>query len=208
MTSTPNAKRRILLVDDDELILATIGQVLRNAGFETAEASSGAQALQLELEFNPDLAILDVVMTGMSGIELAQRLHTGTTTQFMFISARGEADIVRQATEHGAVGYLVKPFDIAQVVPAVETALGRADEIKRLRGRESSLTSALAAGRETGMAVGMLMAHFHVDRDLAFEALRSYSRANRRKVHEVANELLDSEELRSAFRALLKPASD
>ena len=131
MTTNPIPKRRILLVDDDMLTLTTIGQVLRQAGYETAEASSGAEALQVELEFSPDLAILDVVMEGMSGIELAQHFQAATATPFMFISARGEAEIVRQASEHGAVGYLVKPFDISQIVPAVETALGRADEIKR-----------------------------------------------------------------------------
>lgn len=204
MTNHTLSKRRILLVDDDLLTLTTISQALRHAGYETAEANSGAEALQLELEFSPDLAILDVVMSGMSGIELAKHLQAATATPFMFISARGEAEIVRQASEHGAVGYLVKPFDIAQVVPAVETALGRADEIKRLRGRESSLTSALAAGRETSMAVGLLMARFQTDRDSAFEALRSYSRSNRRKVNDVANTLLEAEDLHTAFNALLR----
>lgn len=207
MTTNPIPKRRILLVDDDMLTLTTIGQVLRQAGYETAEASSGAEALQVELEFSPDLAILDVVMEGMSGIELAQHFQAATATPFMFISARGEAEIVRQASEHGAVGYLVKPFDISQIVPAVETALGRADEIKRLRGRESSLTSALAAGRETSMAVGMLMAKFHTDRDSAFDALRSYSRSNRRKVNDVAATLLDAEDMSNAFRTLLRGKS-
>ncbi len=157
MTTNPIPKRRILLVDDDMLTLTTIGQVLRQAGYETAEASSGAEALQVELEFSPDLAILDVVMEGMSGIELAQHLQAATATPFMFISARGEAEIV--------------------------------------------------AGRETSMAVGMLMAKFHTDRDSAFDALRSYSRSNRRKVNDVAATLLDAEDMSNAFRSLLRGKS-
>lgn len=207
MTVTPPAKRRILLVDDDPLTLATIARVLRNAGYETEQAGSGEDALRLELEFDPALAILDVRMAGMSGIELARQLQASSTTPFMFVSALGEADIVRQATEHGAVGYLLKPFELAQIVPAVETALGRADDIRRLRGREASLSNALETSRETSTAVGLLMARYHVDREQAYDALRGYARAHRRKVVEVAASLLEAEDLFNAFRRSLREPS-
>lgn len=208
-TAPAPAKRRILLVDDDPLTLTTIARVLENAGYQTEQAGSGEQALQLEPGFNPDLAILDVKMAGMSGIELARHLQAGSSTPFMFVSALGAADIVRQATEHGAVGYLLKPFELAQIVPAVETALGRADDIRRLRGRETSLSSALEAGRETSMAVGLLMARYHVGRDQAYDALRSHARSHRSKVLDVAASLLEAEDLFNAFhRALRTPPAD
>jgi response regulator NasT len=198
--STP--KRRVLLVDDEPLTLATIGQILRNAGYETAEASSGKEALKIAFEFCPDLALLDVEMSEMSGIELAERLQVEGSIPFMFISAHAEAEIVKQATEHGAVGYLLKPFDIAQVIPAFEAALGRADEIKQLRGSEANLTIALNAGRETSMAVGLLMAKFATDRHTAFEVLRAYSRSNRCKMNEVAENILLAEEMFNNFKTL------
>lgn len=201
MTQTPPAKRRILLVDDDPLTLAAIARILSNAGYELAQASSGEQALALD--FLPDLAILDVRMEGMSGIELARHMQA-SATPFMFISALGSSDIVRQANQHGAVGYLLKPFDLAQVLPAVEMALGRAEEIRHLRGRESSLTSALVTGRETNMAVGLLMARYHTDREHAYQALRSYARSHRCKVQDIANALLDAEDLLNTFRGLLR----
>ncbi len=195
-------KRRVLLVDDEPLTLAVVGQVLRNAGYETAEASSGQQALQLSEEFAPDLVLLDVVMAGMSGIDVAMHLQANTTIPFMFISASGEADIVRRATEYGAVGYLLKPFEIGQILPAFESALGRADEIRRLRRNEATLTATLNAGRETSMAVGLLMARYESDRDTAFEVLRAYSRSHRCKINEVAKQLLAAEEMYSGLRQL------
>jgi CheY-like chemotaxis protein len=202
MVTQSMSKRRVLLVDDDLLTLTTISQVLRNAGYETVETTNGQDALNMIGQFNPDLAVLDVMMSGMSGIELAKHLHLETSIPFMFISAHAEADIVRQATENGAVGYLLKPFEIAQIIPAFEAALGRADEIRLLRGSEANLTTALNAGRETSMAVGMLMAKFHTDRDTAFEVLRAYSRSSRSKINEVANSLLAAEEMFSSFRDL------
>jgi response regulator NasT len=202
MLAKPTTKRRVLLVDDEPLILATIGQVLRNAGYETAEADSGEAAQNIALEFQPDLALLDVVLTGMSGLDLARFLNAETDIPFMFISASAEVEIVRQATEYGAVGYLLKPFDIAQIIPAFEAALSRADEIRRLRNSENNLTIALNSGRETSMAVGLLMAKFGTDRHTAFEVLRAYSRSNRSKMNEVAENLLAAEEMLITFKTL------
>jgi AmiR/NasT family two-component response regulator len=201
-------KRRVLLVDDEPLILATIGQVLRNAGYETAEADSGEAAQQIALEFQPDMALLDVVLTGISGLELARFLKAETSIPFMFISASAEVEIVRQATEYGAVGYLLKPFDIAQIIPAFEAALSRADEIRRLRSSENNLTIALNSGRETSMAVGLLMARFGADRHTAFEVLRAYARSNRSKMNEVAESLLAAEEMFNTFKALFSKQGD
>lgn len=202
MPAKSSTKRRVLLVDDEPLILATIGQVLRNAGYETAEADSGEAAQNIALEFQPDLALLDVILTGMSGLDLARFLKAETDIPFMFISASAEVEIVRQATEYGAVGYLLKPFDIAQIIPAFEAALSRADEIRRLRNSENNLTIALNSGRETSMAVGLLMAKFGADRHTAFEVLRAYSRSNRSKMNEVAENLLAAEEMLNTFKAL------
>jgi response regulator NasT len=207
MLAKSTAKRRVLLVDDEPLILATIGQVLRNAGYETAEAASGEDALKVAQEFDPDLALLDVIMSGMTGLELAKRLQAETDIPFMFISANAEVEIVKQASEYGAVGYLLKPFDIAQIIPAFEAALGRADEIRRLRSSEANLTIALNSGRETSMAVGLLMAKFGTDRHTAFEVLRAYSRSNRCKMNEVAEDLLAAEEMFNSFNALFSKQS-
>jgi response regulator NasT len=195
------ASRRLLVVDDDPLILTFVSSVLRHAGYDVVQAASGEEALPLALENPPDLALLDVTMPGMSGIELAQRLQQDGAIPSMFLSAHGQMDIVKEATSYGAVGYLVKPVEAVQIVPAVEAALARADDIRRLQRSEINLTAALAAGRETSMAVGLLMARYQTDRDTAFEVLRDHARSHRRKINEVANELLKAEETLNAFRS-------
>ncbi|HEY8025738.1 MAG TPA: response regulator [Burkholderiaceae bacterium] len=201
-------KRRVLLVDDDPITLATISQILKKAGYETAQASSGKEALEIAVEFHPDLALLDVMMSEMSGIELAKCLQEMDKIPFMFISAHAEVEIVKQATEYGAVGYLLKPFDVAQVIPAFEAALGRADDIRRLRNSEANLTVALNSGRETSMAVGLLMAKYGADRNTAFEVLRAYARSNRCKINDVAENLLAAEELSNSFKRLFARQPD
>lgn len=191
----PPKKPTILIVDDDRLILATLSKGLQQAGYHILQAASGLDALQVIKQQEPDLAVLDIRMPHMSGMELALHLRDHTTIPFMFFSAYSDIDIARQAAEYGAVGYLVKPIDTAQIIPAIEAALARAAEIKALRRSEADLTAALAAGRETSMAIGVLMERFHLDRDAAFETLRTYARANRRKINDVAAELLKAEEL-------------
>lgn len=202
MNALASVQRRILLVDDDPSMIETLRLILSLAGFEIIEASTGAEALSLAQQLQPDLALLDAVMPGMSGIDLAKHLHDETNVPFMFVSSSIEDKIVKQATAHGAVGFLVKPFDVAQIVPAVNAALARADEIKRLRRSENELSTALSAARETSMAVGLLMSKYKSDRDTSFEILRSYSRSHRCKIHEVAKQLLEAEELLNGFDKL------
>lgn len=194
-------KRLILLVDDDILILGLLSQFLQRAGHDTRIATSGQMALDMLAESGrePDLALLDVSMPGMSGLELARRLQAGTTLPLMFLSASEDAEVVRQAAAYGAVGYLVKPIDPAQLAPSVEAALARADEIRHLRQTEVKLTHALQQGRETGMAVGVLMERYKTDRDTAFGVLRDHARSQRRKLNDVAQELLAAAEALNLF---------
>lgn len=201
-------KRYILIVDDDLLLLEFLGEVLRHAGYETAQASSAEQALELIGQREPDLALLDIHMPGMSGLDLAKQLHSQTSVPFMFLSGRGDSDAGKQAASFGAVGFVVKPVDEKHLMPAFEAGLARADEIRQLRRTELNLNAALAAGRETSLAVGLLMGKFQTDRNTAFEVLRDHARSSRRKVNEIADQLLTAEEtlnlLHGAFNARLK----
>lgn len=208
MNIAPNAKRLVLVVDDDPLLLAFIGEVLRHAGYDTIEAGSAEEALPLIDAREPDIALLDISMPGMSGLELARHLNDRNGVPFMFISGSGDAESSRQAAAHGAVGFVVKPVDAERLMPAFEAALARADEIRKLRRTEANLNAALAAGRETSLAVGLLMCKFQTDRNTAFEVLRDHARSSRRKINEVADQLLAAEEtlnsLHAAFAARLK----
>ena len=127
-TSQAPARRRILLVDDDQLTLDLLTRLLEQSGYTAIRAASGEEALEAAFRDEPDLALLDIMMPGMSGIDVAARLQAETSVPFMILSGHGNSDTVKRASECGAVGYLLKPFQVAQVMPAIEAALARADK--------------------------------------------------------------------------------
>lgn len=197
----PFARRLLLVVDDDVLILDLLSKFLQLGGFDVRIATGGEMALGMLSEGarEPDLALLDIEMPGMDGLELARRLQTDYAVPAMFLSASNDAAVVARAADGGAVGYLVKPVNTAHIVPSVRAALARADEIRVLRDSESRLALALQAGRETGMAVGVLMERYRTDRETAFRALREHARSHQRKLNDVAVEVLQGCEAINRF---------
>ena len=198
--------RRILLADDDRLVLSTLSQGLRDSGYEVFEATDGDAAIRVCEDAHPDLAILDMRMPGKTGVEVAHYMRENTNVPFMFLSAYGDKEVVQLAVDEGALGYLVKPLDIPQVVPSIEAALARADELRRLRKSQDDLSTALEGGRETSMAVGLIMERYRLTRQTAFEALRFHARSERRKLAAVASELLDASEKLCLASDVLKRA--
>lgn len=175
---------RILIADDDRVVLFTLAEGLREAGFDVIEARDGLQALELCVAEAPALALLDIRMPGLDGLELARRLRDEATVPFLFFSAYGDEDYVRRAVEFGALGYLIKPLDVTAMVPTIRTALARAREISGLQG-------ALASNRTIATAVGMLMQADGLDQAAAFDRLRQQARSQRRKLEDVARTLVE-----------------
>ena len=130
MADTHRTNATLLLIDDDRLILMTLADALRAEGFDVLEASSGEAALQLAREAHPDLAICDLRMPGMSGLELARHLRDETRVPFIFLSAYAEEEGARLVTEHGALGFLSKPIEVATMLPTIRKALARAERIR------------------------------------------------------------------------------
>ena len=202
MSAADNAARHVLVVDDDRLVLASLVRGLRQAGFRVSEATNGEDAFNIAEKTAPDLALLDVRMPGISGLELGRMLGEHAGVPFLYLSAYGQPDIVTQAAEHGALGYLVKPLDIAQILPSIEMALSRASEIRALRDKEGQLAAALGGSRDVSVAVGLLMERHHVDQEEAFEALRGRARSVRRSLVDVARDILDSSEKLNTYKKL------
>ena len=120
------SRRRILVVDDDRLVLATVVHGLVHAGFEVVDADNGDDAILLARQHRPDLALLDIRMDGMSGFDVARYLRDALQIPFVFLSAFSDEATLAQIRSLGALASLVKPLDIAQIVPAVEAALVQA----------------------------------------------------------------------------------
>jgi AmiR/NasT family two-component response regulator len=194
MCFTVMPAHRILIADDDRLILSTLGQGLRDAGYEIYEATDGKAAVHICETLNPELAILDMRMPGMSGVEAAHLIRQETTVPFIFLSAYNDKEVVQLAVQEGALAYLVKPVDIPQIIPTIEAALARAAELDELRRSTQNLSSALETNRETSMAIGVIMERYRLNRDQSFKALRQYARSERVKINDLAAELLSSVE--------------
>ena len=191
MSPTSTRKVRLLLVDDDRLVLSTLGSGLLDAGYEisTAESSEDAETL-LASGMRPDLAIIDIRMTGQDGLYLARRLRELDHIPFLMLSAYSEQRMIDQASRHGALGYLVKPLDTPQLLPAVEAALSRANELQTLRETRAQLQAALDGERDISIAIGITMVQHRLARQDAFELLRKTARSQRRKLAELATDII------------------
>lgn len=183
----------LLLVDDDRLILVTLARGLRFAGYfvSTAESAEEAEAI-LASGVRPDLAILDVQMPGGDGLTLAQRLHDFEHLPFVMLSAYSDAPSVGKATESGALAYMVKPIDVPQMVPTITAALTRAKELRAMHTLTAQLRCALEVEREVSVAVGITMMQYRLGREAAFDMLRTAARAQRRKLVEVAQAVVQA----------------
>lgn len=180
----------ILLVDDDRVVLNLLAEGLRGLGYQVDVALSAEEALQLTEERAYDLAVLDVRMPGRSGLELARVMRDNGRPPFVFLSAYGDETVVRDAAAAGALGYLVKPVDTPQLVPLIESAIARGKDFDILRDTSEQLERALQVEQKTRTAVGIIMARKGLDRRSAFEALRVRARDQRRKITDVAEELI------------------
>jgi response regulator NasT len=178
----------IMVVDDDRLVLATLVAGLKQAGFDIIEADNGDDAILLARKHKPQLAILDMRMQGKSGMDVARYLAANTDTGFMFLSAFGDSDIVEEATRMGALGYLVKPLDVRQIVPAVRAALARTMEMKSA----PRVAATGQGGRDESLAIGILMERLRLDYDRALEALRAQANAENRGVGELASSMVEA----------------
>ncbi len=185
------SKARILVAEDDRLVRYTLVSGLCDAGYAVEQAEDGEAALAICQTHSPALVLLDIRMPGISGLEVARRLRVESNIPFLFLSAYGDEKTVRQGIAEGALGYLVKPLDVTQIVPAIELALARAKEMRELKEAEEKLSTALNGSRETSVALGLIMARYTISQKDAFEGLRAYARSQRRKLSEVAAEILD-----------------
>ena len=182
----------LLLVDDDRLVLSMLALGLTHAGYHitTAESTEEAENYLCEGLQRPQLVILDVQMPGQNGLILAQRLRELDHIPFMMLSAYSDAATVQKAIDQGALGYAVKPVDPVQLIPAIEAALARANELQALRTTRQQLQTALDNERDINLAVGITMMQHHLSRKAAFEMLRQGARRQQRKLAEVAQGII------------------
>ena len=202
---TVSSKGKILVVDDDRLVLATLTYGLAQAGFEVIDADNGDDAILLAREHRPELALLDIRMEGLSGFDVAAYLREYLQIPFMFLSAFADEVTVTKVKELGAVAYLVKPLDIHQIVPAVEAAFVNRRQQILSAAAHPELTAPIAttAAESCGavltqieaIAVGVLMHRYSLPRREALTRLQKLSLNEGRSVADQALRLIEAVEL-------------
>ena len=155
-----------------------------------AEAHDGEQAVELARREQPDLALLDVKMPKLDGIEAARTILDERPIPIVMVTAYGEQELVSRAVEAGVFGYLVKPFRESDLLPAIETARARHAELVELRAEADSLAEALAARKAIERAKGLLMEREGLNEQEAYARLRKASQISGRPLRVVAEALI------------------
>jgi len=188
---------RILIAEDETIIRLDLRDLLERAGHEVvAEARDGVEAVELAREHEPELAVMDVKMPRLDGIEAAKRIIAERPIPIVMLTAYGQDELVGRAVEAGVFGYLVKPFREQDLVPAIAAARARHDELQELRDQADSLADALAARKVIERAKGILMESEGVTEAVAFARLRKASQATGRPLRVIAEAVIATFEAR------------
>jgi len=182
---------RVLIAEDETIIRLDLGDVLERAGHEVcAEARDGEEAVALAQSEQPELAILDVKMPRLDGIEAARRILADRPIPIVMLTAYGQEELVSRAVEAGVFGYLVKPFRETDLLPAIQTARARHAELEAMRDEAESLAEALATRKVVERAKGLLMEREGLSENDAFIRLRRASQSSGRPLRVVAEAVI------------------
>ena len=191
MISSP-AKTRVLVAEDEAIIRLDLKEMLEEEGFDVVgEASDGDAALRLAEERSPDLVIMDIKMPGMDGLTAAERIAERDLAAVLILTAFSQKDLVTRAAEAGALGYLVKPFQKSDLLPAIDIALARHQQMATVKAEAKDLSEQLATRKTVDRAKGKLMDLEGISEADAFRRLQKQAMDERRSMREVAEEVLN-----------------
>jgi two-component system, response regulator PdtaR len=182
---------KILIAEDETIIRLDLRALLESNGFEVCgEAKDGEEAVALARSLQPDLAIMDVKMPKLDGIDAARKILRERPIPIVMLTAYGQEELVSRAVEAGVFGYLVKPFREQDLLPAIQTARARYEELSALREEAESLSEALAARKAIERAKGILMTKEGLTEAEAFARLRKASQVSGRPLKVIADAIL------------------
>ncbi len=183
-------KTRIVIAEDEAIIRLDLKEMLEEEGIEVVgEAADGEAALRLTRERDPDLVIMDIKMPGMDGLTAAEHVVEQDLAAVLVLTAFSGRDLVQRAAEAGAMGYLVKPFQKSDLLPAIELALARYQELSSVKKESASLAERLETRKAVDKAKGRLMDTEGLTEAEAFRAIQKRAMDERRSMREIAEEI-------------------
>ena len=188
----PTRRPRVVVAEDEAIIRLDLRELLAEEGYAVVgETGRGDHAVELVREHDPDLVILDIKMPGLDGIAAARQIASERRAAVLILTAFSQRDLVEQARDAGALAYLVKPFQKSDLVPAIEIALGRFEELAALERDVADLQGRLEARKVVDRAKGRLMDAHGMSEQEAWRFLQQQAMANRVQVGEIAQRVVD-----------------
>jgi response regulator NasT len=184
-------ERRVVIAEDEALIRLDLKEMLEEEGYTVVgEAGDGEQAVALAGELRPDLVVLDVKMPRLDGISAAERIAGARIAPVVILTAFSQRELVERARDAGAMAYLVKPFAKADLLPAIEIAMARYDEVAALEAEVGGLRERLETRKLLERAKGLLQARRGLDEAAAYRVIQRASMDQRTTMRAVAETLL------------------
>jgi response regulator NasT len=183
--------RRVVIAEDEALIRLDLKEMLEEEGYQVVgEAADGASAVTLADRHRPDLVVLDVKMPGLDGISAAERIVAARHAPVVMLTAFSQPDLVARAREAGAMAYVVKPFTKAELMPAIEMAMSRYDELVALEREVADLRDRLETRKVVEKAKGILQRREGLDEAEAFRWVQRASMDRRLTMRAVAEQVI------------------
>ena len=191
-TTKPNTKRRVVVAEDESLIRMDIVEILRDNGFDVVgEAGDGLTAVKLVEDLRPDLVVMDVKMPELDGISAAERINQNHLAPVVLLTAFSQRELVERASEAGALAYVVKPFTPADLLPAIEIALSRFQQIVALEAEVADLAERFETRKLVDRAKGILNEKMGLSEPEAFRWIQKASMDRRLTMQDVAKTIID-----------------
>ncbi len=182
---------RVVIAEDEAIIRLDLKETLEEEGYEVVgETGRGDEAVALVKEREPDLVILDIKMPGLDGLAAAREISADRRAAVLILTAFSQRDLIERARDAGALAYLVKPFQKSELIPAVEVALGRFQEMRALQDEKLSLEEQLATRKVVDRAKGRLMDNHGLSEHDAFRFIQKTAMDTRRTLRAVADDVI------------------
>jgi response regulator NasT len=183
---------RVVIAEDEAIIRLDLRETLEEEGYEVVgETGRGDKAVELVRELQPDLAILDIKMPHMDGLEAARIIGQERICGVLMLTAFSQREVVEDARDAGALAYLVKPYQKSDLIPAIEVAIGRFRELQQLSGEVDALGEQLEARKVIDRAKGVLIDECGLKENEAFSFIQRTAMSERSRMREVAERVLD-----------------
>lgn len=185
---------RVVIAEDEAIVRLDLKEILQEEGYEVVgETGRGDEAVKLVRDLEPDLAILDIRMPGVDGLSAAREITAEQRAAVLILTAYSQRNLIEEARDAGVLAYLIKPFQRSELIPAIEVALGRYNEMKALRAEVDGLEEQLETRRALDRAKGILMDECGMKEADAFGFIQKTAMSERARMKAISERIIGGE---------------